>query len=41
MGRSSGAYRVWAAAVAISALGCAADPPSPFDEAAAETGLEG
>ncbi|MDB4929737.1 MAG: hypothetical protein JWM10_2221 [Myxococcaceae bacterium] len=25
----------------FSAMGCAADPPTPFDEAAAETGLDG
>jgi len=34
-------YRVWAAALAFSVVGCAADPPTAFDEAAAETGLEG
>lgn len=39
---TNGNYRVWAAAVVFTVLGgCAAEPPSPFDEAAAETGLEG
>lgn len=33
--------RVWATAAVFTLLGCAADPPTPFDEAAAETGLEG
>lgn len=41
MSQNSGSYRVWAATIALSVLGCAADPPSPFDEAAAETGLDG